>query len=411
MHTIYNIGIYLFELVCFVIKPFNKKVKTMIDGQKTAYKDIKKLDKKKKTAWFHCASLGEFEQARNLIEIFKEKYTQFQILVTFFSPSGYEVRKNYKYADCITYLPFDTPKKSKRFVKEVNADIVFIIKYEFWFNYISSLKQTPLYSISLILRQKHYLFKPYSCWFIKQLKCFDYFFVQDELSKKLLQSKGFVNAIIAGDTRFDRVIKMSGEKKDFPNIRKFKNDKFVFLAGSSWPADEQIIGQMYKTIGSKELKLIIAPHIVDTNHINNLLSQFSNSIKLSELNEQNADKYNVLIIDCIGILMYLYSLSDIAYIGGGFGVGIHNILEAAVFYKPVAFGPNNKKFREARIMLEINAAKEINNAKELTLWTNKLIADKDYYNKTALLSGKYVQENSGATQKIIEQISQNECLR
>ncbi len=383
----------------------------MCEGQKEAFKKIQQLDRNKQTVWFHCASLGEFEQARNLIEEFKQRYNKFQILVTFFSPSGYEVRKNYTLADCVTYLPFDTPKKVKDFVRMVNPSMVFIIKYEFWFNYIRALKDTNLYSVSLILNKEHYLFKPYSSWFIKQLKCFSHFFVQDELSAKLLQDKGFKNVTISGDTRFDRVIKMSKEKRDFPNIEKFKSFKKVFLAGSSWPQDEKIIHKMYDKLGNKDLKLIIAPHLVDITHVNNLLNQFANSVKLSDLTTDNADKYDVLIVDCIGILMYLYSLSDMAYIGGGFGVGIHNILEAAVFYKPVAFGPNNKKFLEAVDMLNKGAAKEIKNEEDLIAWAKKLIEDEDYYKQISSLCGEYVHSKAGATEKIIKKIQDNQCLK
>lgn len=411
MRCLYNIGIYLFEFICFLAKPFNKKIRLMCKGQKDAFYQIQKLDKNKQTVWFHCASLGEFEQARNLIEEFKKRYNQFQILITFFSPSGYEVRKNYALADCVTYLPFDTTKKAKRFVSQVNPSMVFIIKYEFWFNYIRAVKHTNLYSVSLILNKQHYLFKPYCSWFLKQLKCFSHFFVQDELSAKLLQDNGFENVTISGDTRFDRVIKMSKEKKDFPLIEKFKGNKKIFLAGSSWPPDEKLVQRMYKKLGNKDLKLIIAPHLVDTNHINSLLNQFDNSVKLSNLTDNEADKYDVLIIDCIGILMYLYALSDMAYIGGGFGVGIHNILEAAVFYKPVAFGPKNKKFIEAVDMLNQKAAKQIENADDLFMWTKKLITDKDYYKKISSLCGQYVHSNSGATQRIIETIKDNQCLK
>lgn len=402
MQFIYNTGIFLFKAICHFLSLFNTKIKTMLCGQKQTWQKLSSLDKNKKTAWFHCASLGEFEQARNLIEYVKENKKEYQVLLSFFSPSGYEVRKNYKFADCVVYLPFDSKKNAKRFIKEAHPDIVFFIKYEFWWNYIRELRNTPLYSVSLILRKQHYLFKSYSSWFRKQLECFDFFFVQDKNTSQLLNSINYTNNIISGDTRFDRVYSMSKEQKSFSVIEKFIDGKKTFLAGSSWPEDEKIISKSIQQF--PDIKIILAPHLIDKNHINNLLNLFPESIAFSSLNENNCTQYRTLIIDNIGMLMYLYSLCTIAYIGGGFGVGIHNILEAAVFNKPVAFGPNNRKFKEAQDLIALGAAKEINNEEDLTSWIDMLLNDADKYANLSATAGNYVKENTGATDKITAKV-------
>lgn len=398
----YNIAIYFLVALCRIVSLFNKKISTMCRGQKDTWHKLSLLDKEKKTFWFHCASLGEFEQARNLIETIKNNDPNSQILLTFFSPSGYEVRKDYKYADVVTYLPFDTKHNAKRFVRLVNPSMVFFVKYEFWWNYIICLKDYPLYSVSLILRKNHYLLKPLSFWFRKQLKNFNMFFVQDKATSEILNNIGYTNNLIVGDTRLDRVYSMSKEKKDFPLIRQFIGSKKVFLAGSSWPEDEKIIQKALKDI--KDIKIILAPHLIDKKHISFLLDLFDNSIALSNLNESNYKDYNVLIIDNIGMLMYLYSLCTLAYIGGGFGEGIHNVLEAAVFNKPLAFGPNNKKFKEAQDLIRINVGKEINNSEELQRWTTDLLTNENKYKELSSLAGTYVQQNIGATEKILQNI-------
>ena len=402
MKYLYQLFIHLFILSCKIASLFSSKVRTMCKGQKQTWQKLSLLDKNKKTIWFHCGSLGEFEQARNLIEYVKNNKKEYQILLTFFSPSGYEVRKDYKYADCICYLPFDSLNNAKRFVKTADPEITFFIKYEFWWNYINELKDRKLYSVSLILRNSHYLFASYSSWFRKQLQSFDFFFVQDQNTANLLGNINYPNHIICGDTRFDRVLSMSEEKKCFPVIERFKDGKKLFLAGSSWPEDEKIIRQVSEEI--RDIKIIIAPHLIDKGHINSLLNQFPDSIPFSSLNEDNCTKHDVLIIDNIGMLMYLYSLCDIAYIGGGFGAGIHNILEAAVFDKPVCFGPNNKKFKEAQDLIESGAAKEIHDKKDLQMWIKKLLGEQTEYKRLAAISGNYVRENTGATDKICSMV-------
>lgn len=375
----------------------------MYEGQKLAFQKLKEIKQEDNTAWFHCASLGEFEQARNLIENFKQEFPDYKILLSFFSPSGYEIRKNYQYADYVVYLPFDTKGNAKRFINLTKPKIVFFIKYEFWYNYIIELKNIPLFQVSLILRKNHYLTKFYSFWFRKQLKNFNTFFVQDKETKEVLGKMGYNNSVVCGDTRFDRVLQISKQTKDFPLIETFcSEEKKIFIAGSSWLEDEKIIAEAFEK--KQDFKLIIVPHEIDQTHINEIQKLFANNVLYSQANNDNIKDKRVLIIDCIGILSYLYGKADITYVGGGFGVGIHNVLEAAVFYKPVAFGPNNKKFNEARALLSLNGAKEIHNAKELSLWVNKLLSDKEYYTKSCLVCGDYVKNNTGATQKILNEI-------
>ena len=400
MGIIYTGIIYLLRILCNFLSLFDTKIRKMCVGQRKTYDILRALPDNGKRVWFHCASLGEFEQARNLIEHIKKNYNDCQIILTFFSPSGYEVRKNYEFADCVVYLPFDTPANAKKFISLAKPQAVFFIKYEFWWNYIIQLKNIPLFSVSLILRQTHYLCKPYSKWFVKQLRNFDMFFVQNNDTKEILEKLHYDNIVIAGDTRFDRVYSMSKETKDFPLIKKFTEQKRVFLAGSSWPEDEFIIHEAL--YGKRDMKIILAPHNIDGKHIAHLLDMFENSVTLSSLDADKCSEYDVLIIDNIGMLMYLYSMCDIAYIGGGFGAGIHNILEAAVFNKPVMFGPNNRKFKEAADLLSLGVAKQITCADDIRKRTDVLLDNKQQYARLSLLCHNYIEENLGATARIVK---------
>lgn len=391
------------KFCCELLSLKNKKLKLMIQGQRETFKKLQSITKEDKIAWFHCASLGEFEQARNLIEVFKQTRKEYKILVSFFSPSGYEIRKNYQQADYVVYLPFDTKKNVRRFVAMAHPSVVFFVKYEFWYNYIRALKDVPLFQVSLILRKNHYLTRCYAYWFRKQLKYFNTFFVQDENTQKVLASIGYTNAVVCGDTRFDRVFEISKEPKHFPIIDKFCEEGKIFIAGSSWPADEKIINEaIYQR--RNNLKIILAPHQIHKEHINEIQRLFPSNVLYSEADVESLKDKKVLIIDSIGMLSHIYGKGDITYVGGGFGVGIHNILEAAVFYKPVAFGPNNKKFKEAQDLLKRQGAKEINNKEDLALWVERLLTDKEYYNNVCRINGEYVENNTGATQKILQQI-------
>ncbi len=403
MRIIYNTTIYLLKFICFVLSFFDKKIGLMYKGQRETFFKLKEINKNDKVAWFHCASLGEFEQVRNLMENFKNKYPNYKILLSFFSPSGYEIRKNYQCADYVVYLPPDTRRNARRFINLAKPGIVFFVKYEFWYNYIIELKNIPLFQVSLILRKNHYLTKFYASWFRKQLKNFDTFFVQDNTTKKILSSFGYNNSEICGDTRFDRVLQISNQTTDFPKINKFcQGDEKIFIAGSSWFEDEKIIAEVFKN--RKDFKLIIAPHEIDRQHITSLQKLFDNSVLYSDTDENNLVGAKVLIVDCMGLLSQIYKRADVTYIGGGFGEGIHNVLEAAVFYKPIAFGPNNKKFKEAVDLLNLNSAKEIHDKEDLSLWIEALFVDKEYYKQVCYLNGNYVKTHAGATQKILNKI-------
>lgn len=398
MKFLYNIFIHIYIGVLHLISPFNNKIKTMLKGEKECFDKLQSLNPEDKIAWFHCASLGEFEQGRPLIEKIKRQFPQYKILLSFYSPSGYESKKDYSLADCVVYLPNDTKKNARKFVEKVNPDLIFFVKYEFWYNYISALKGRRLFQVSLILRENQYFFSWYGKWFAKQLKNFEHFFVQNKQTANLLNSIGYNNVSISGDTRFDRVITIANNAKSFPDIEKFcEGGKKIILAGSSWLADEKIIQQAIKNF---DIKLIIAPHLVGENHINEIQNLFPDSILYSEL-ANNKKVSDILIINCIGILSNLYQYCDIAYIGGGFGVGIHNTLEAATFGKPICFGTNYHKFQEAIDLINLKAAYSISNGEELEKIFETLLFNKDIYNESANAAKNYVKEKTGACDKII----------
>ncbi len=386
---------------------FNSKAKLWVTGrakQELALRQAKyKIQNTKyKIIWFHCASLGEFEQARPLIEAIKLNPKSI-IVLTFFSPSGYEIRKNYQSADYIFYLPIDTLSNARKFIETINPTAVFFVKYEFWFNYLQELKRKniPTYLVIGIFRENHYFFKVYSSWFRKQLKCFTHFFLQDEKSVELLKSIGYTNTTFAGDTRFDRVADIAANIKSFPLIEQFKQDKKILIAGSSWREDEDIIAQF--KLGS--LKLIIAPHEIDENHIKSILELFKSStiVRYSQANEVNVKAAEGMIIDNIGMLSSLYQYGAIAYIGGGFGKGIHNILEAATFGLPTIFGPNYQKFNEAKELIHLGGAFSITNHTEFEN-TMQLLSDKSVLKTASHQSKQYVQNRVGATSKILNSI-------
>lgn len=412
MRYIYSIFIALYTSIIFLISPFNKKAKLIIQGRKETFLKIKKgISKKDKVAWFHAASLGEFEQGRPLIEAFRTKYPEYKILLSFFSPSGFEVRKNYDKADVVVYLPSDSIKNAKRFIKLAHPEYVFFIKYEFWYNFISRAKHkgAKVYQVSLILRTNQYFFSNWGSWYRNQLKNFDYFFVQNNQTRYLLDSIGLNNCLITGDTRFDRVWEIAKKSKDFPKVEEFcQNDKIV-LMGSSWEKDEEMMKEAMENTKSS-FKLIIAPHQIQNSHIQQIKYLFPNSIKYSEIenidysNKDNLD--NVLIIDSIGILSSLYKYATVAYIGGGFGVGIHNILEAATFAKPIIFGPNHLKFKEAIDLIEKEGAFSFKESNKLVDVIDKLLEKEDYYKKSSDICSGYIEENIGACERILSKIEQ-----
>ncbi|MFC1734323.1 3-deoxy-D-manno-octulosonic acid transferase [candidate division KSB1 bacterium] len=404
MAVIYNLLIHLYQFTIHFASFFNPKAKQWITGRKGLYdKLISSIDPNTPIAWFHAASLGEFEQGRPVIEAYKKKYPEYKILLSFFSPSGYNVRKNYNGADYVFYLPIDTRKNAKRFISIIKPRIVFFIKYEYWYNYLSLLKkkQIPVYNLSANFRPNQYFFKWYGKWFSKRLKDMTQLFVQNEQSEKLLITYGFNNCTLSGDTRFDRVYEAAQHKQSFPLIEKFCKESKVLLAGSSWPEDEVLIYQLLKE-NIPDLKIIIAPHEVNKEHINTIIGNLNNNyIKYSELTEEIANTTQVMIIDTIGILLHLYQYATIAYIGGGFSKGIHNILEAATFGKPVHFGPNYHKFEEAKSLIDLEGAFSVKNYSELKSKLNELLNDPNYYHKVSETCRNFILKNRGATERIL----------
>jgi 3-deoxy-D-manno-octulosonic-acid transferase len=441
MWLLYDLIIHLYGDAISVASLFNAKAKQWVVGRKNLFHRIESLvvsreslvsgqqtDKNFRlstndyrltnTAWFHCASLGEFEQGRPVIEAFRTAHPRWKIVLTFFSPSGYEVRKNFEGADHIFYLPLDTPVNAKKFIRLVQPSIVIFVKYEFWFRYLDVLyrKKIPVYVISAIFRPDQHFFKWYGTWARKQLKKVTHFFVQDEASEILLRGKGIVQVTVSGDTRFDRVAAIAENTKSFPLVEKFVSDHMVFLAGSTWPADEELIIKLIEEHGDR-MKFIIAPHEVHPARIEALksavvsrqslvVSQASGHkvLTFSELNYGTAESAMVLIVDGIGYLSHLYQYATIAYIGGGFGAGIHNILEAATFGKPVIFGPKYKKFREAVDLIETGGAFSIQNAEQLNNRTIELLEDENFRKESSLVCSSYVSRKKGATGIILSSI-------
>ena len=410
MRILYNAGIYLYLTGIFIYSLFDSKAKLWIDGRKDIFNQLKsKLNNnKEKIAWFHSASLGEFEQGRTVIEKFKDKYPDYKILLTFFSPSGFEIRKNYQNADYIFYLPIDTPANAKRFVEIVKPKVVFFIKYEFWFNYLNTLKDKaiPIYLISGIFRPSQHFFKPYGNWFRKQLSCFTFFFVQNNTSKELLNKIGYNNVLISGDTRFDRVSAIADQKKSFPLIEQFKgNNNKLILAGSTWEPDEDLIIEAIN-LNEPGIKYVIAPHETHNERIVKLKEKLGDSVILfSQANKNNIKDAKVIIIDGIGYLSHIYQYADIAIIGGGFGKGIHNILEAATFGVPIIFGPNYTKFTEAVELNTLGGAYAITNKNEFNERLNLLISNDDKRQMASNICKDYVNNNIGASDIILNNIT------
>jgi 3-deoxy-D-manno-octulosonic-acid transferase len=386
---------------------FHPKAKQWVQGRKGLLRRIEEEVEPGYIIWIHAASVGEFEQARPLIEKIKEEYPNKKILVTFFSPSGYELRKNYGLADYVYYLPIDTKKNAHRFIELIKPEMAFFIKYEYWFNYLNELykRVIPIYLVSAVFRPSQHFFKWYGSWFRKHLRMVEWFFVQDIESAKLLGSLKIKRFSVVGDTRFDRVRSLIQNPKSFANINDFCAGEKVLLAGSSWEADEKLLFDFIEN-EQRDFKLIIAPHEVNEEHIKQLQKRFGKyePLLLSDYEDAGLPKgRRVLIIDSVGKLMHLYQYADVAYIGGGFGVGIHNILEAATYGKPVIFGPNYHKFNEAKALIERKGGFSISDKAGLQSIAARLLFDRESYAKAARQCTEYVAENIGATDKIFEE--------
>lgn len=408
MFAIYNLITLLASQIVQLIALFNPKMKLFVEGRKSVFSTLQsKIDSNDKTIWFHAASLGEYEQGLPVIEKIKEKFPSHKIIVTFFSPSGYEVRKNNTVADVTVYLPLDTKSNSKQFLDLVHPELVFFIKYEYWPNYLNELKKRTIktYLISGILRENQAFFKWYGSFYRKALETFDYFFVQNESSKKLLQSIGFTNVKVSGDTRFDRVVSILERDNSLDFIEDFKDKKTTIVMGSSWPKDESLLVD-YINKSSENVKFIIAPHIIKQDQIQELKNSIKKkTILFSEKENHNLLEFSVLIIDTIGILTKIYAYADIAYVGGGFGkTGIHNILEPATFGIPIIIGSNYSNFAEAIALVNIEGCVSIQNQTQLNEALNLLLQNEDERFEKGHICSTFVQMNKGATAVIMSHI-------
>jgi 3-deoxy-D-manno-octulosonic-acid transferase len=408
MLFLYNLLLIFASQVVKLLALFSPKIKLFVDGRKTVFSTLKsKIKPEDKTIWFHAASLGEFEQGLPVMEKIKARYPNHKIVVTFFSPSGYEVRKNNIIADATVYLPLDTKSNAKQFLKLVHPDLVFFIKYEYWPNYLNELKKvtTRTYLISGIFRENQAFFKWYGGFYRNALKAFDYFFVQNESSKLLLQKLGFNTVKISGDTRFDRVVAILERDNSLDFIHQFKNNATTIVIGSSWPKDESLLVN-YINHTNEKVKFIIAPHNIKVEQIQELKNSISKkTILFSEKENIDLATYDVLIIDTIGILTKIYSYADIAYVGGGFGnPGVHNILEPATFGIPIIVGPNFSHFAEAVALVHQEGCVSISNQNELNDAFSNLISNEDVRHEKGHICSTFVQMNKGATDIIMNQI-------
>lgn len=401
---LYNIGVWIATF-------FSKKVRTMWKGEHETFRVLReKVEPNAKYVWFHAASLGEFEQGRPIMERIKREHPEYKILLTFFSPSGYEVRKNYNGADIIVYLPIDTIGNARRFMDLAHPVMAFFIKYEFWFNYLRLLKDrgVPTFSVSSIFRPSQMFFRGYGKAYAKVLKCFTRFFVQNEKSQELLKSIGIDCVTVTGDTRFDRVLQIRDAGKSLPIVEKFiggtaEEHPRVFIAGSSWPPDEDIFVKYFNE--HRDWKLIIAPHVIGEDHLKQILSKLRRkTVRYTEATMENVVDAECLIIDCFGLLSSIYRYADVTYVGGGFGVGIHNVLEAAVWGKPVIFGPNNKNFQEAQGLLKAGGGFEISNYDDFVSVMRNLDDDKAF-EQSRKSAGEYVESLAGATERIMNEVN------
>lgn len=435
----YNIAIYIYLIGVAIGSLFNKKIKKMWRGEREAVDLLKeKVDPTAKYVWFHAASLGEFEQGRPLIEQLRATHPEYKILLTFFSPSGYEVRKNYEGADIVCYLPLDTIRNARRFLRAVHPVMAFFIKYEFWYNYLHILRHrgVPVYSVSSIFRPGQVFFKWYGRNYAKVLHCITHFFVQNEVSLQLLKGIGIDEATVVGDTRFDRVLQIKEQAKKLPIVEAFKgingkgdackddlsedackrviskdackddlaeNGCKVFVAGSSWQPDEDIFIRFFND--HPDWKLIIAPHVIGEDHLAYILDKLQmKAVRYTQATEQSAAEARCLIIDCFGLLSTIYRYGEIAYVGGGFGVGIHNVPEAAVWGVPVLFGPNNKRFQEAQDLLACKGSFEVTDYDSFNTIISRLISDDKFRHQCGEASANYVKSRSGATDIIMKSV-------
>ena len=416
----YNLIIYIYQLGVIIASLFNEKVRKMWRGEREAIHVLReKMDPNAQYVWFHAASLGEFEQGRPLMEQLRRNHPEYKILLTFFSPSGYEVRKNYEGADIICYLPLDTITNARRFLRTIRPVMAFFIKYEFWYNYLHILRHRgiPVYSVSSIFRPGQVFFRWYGRQYSRVLKCFTRFYVQNEISRELLSTIGIQNVTVVGDTRSDRVLQIKDAAKQLPIVEAFCQPSIgngqqppVFIAGSSWPPDEEIFIPWLN--GHTDWKVVIAPHVIAEDHLRQIekmlegrkVIRYTEAEKMSASDLSTLASYDVLIINCFGLLSSIYRYADVTYVGGGFGVGLHNTLEAAVWEVPVIFGPNNQRFQEVQGLKACGGGLEIASADDFRRYMQGFVDERTLAAELGEKAGAFVRQLTGATEKILSDI-------
>ena len=404
MRPFYDIGIRIYWLIAKIISPWNRKAKLWVDGRKGWYEELSSaFEPGDHVTWFHCASLGEFEQGRPVIEASRDRFPGSKILLTFFSPSGYEKRKNFEGADHVMYLPLDTRRNARMMIESLPLERAIFIKYEFWYHFLQKLKEQniPTYLASGNFRSGQIFFRWYGSWYRNFLKCFTHIFVQSENSKELLNGIGYREVIVAGDTRFDRVYKLSKSPYSHDAMESFGKGSVVIVAGSTWEKDEQLLARAYREL-PEEVCWIIAPHELSAGHLSGLQKHFPGSVLFTELKNEVPSGTRVIIVDTIGQLSYLYRFGTLAYIGGGFGKGIHNILEAATYGLPVIFGPAYHKFREAVELTELGGAFPIDDEGELLFTIRQQLENSKLLKTTSRIAESFVRERIGATSVMLE---------
>ncbi len=408
MQFLYNFSIYSSSFIIWLSHFFSKKMKLFLDGRKDVFKTLaSSIKAEDKTIWFHCASLGEFEQGVPLMQALKNKHADHKLIVTFFSPSGYEIKKNDPIADVIIYLPLDTPKNAREFIRLVHPSLAIFIKYEFWPNYLFQLKKKEIKTllVSGLFRENQLFFKPYGGFMRKALKSFDHFFVQNITSVELLKQLNFNNTTLSGDTRFDRVSNQLRQNNNLDFVSQFKQESTCIVCGSTWPEDEQVLLDFINST-SENIKFIIAPHKIEAQKIESFRKSIQKKVVLfSEKEDKDLSDYSVLIVDTIGLLTKIYSYADIAYVGGAMGTsGLHNILEPITFGVPIIIGQNFEKFPEAITLLKLKGLFTVSNANECSQILNRLVTDEEYRNHTGKIAEQFAKSNIGATKKVIDYI-------
>ncbi len=404
---IYSLALRLYALAIALASPFHKKARLMTKGQRDTFRILReKVWREDTYVWFHAASLGEFEQGRPLMERLRCTRPEYKILLTFFSPSGYEVRKDYEGADVVCYLPFDTPGNVREFLRIVRPRMAFFIKYEFWSNYLHACRRNgiPVYSVSSIFRKDQVFFRWYGCGYGEVLRCVTHFFVQNESSRKLLAHEGIMNVTVTGDTRFDRVLDIRRQAKELPLLKAFRQDAKVLVAGSSWKPDEDLIIPYFNE--HPEMKLVLVPHVVDEKHLKEIEKKLCRpSLRYSQVTEDTVVRADCLVVDCYGLLSSIYRYGEVAYVGGGFGAGIHNVPEAAVYGIPVLVGPNNRKFRETKDLLREGGCMEVTDAASFGRTMNRLFSNGDFLAERGRIAGQYIARNAGASDLIFSNVN------